>query len=88
MTNEAGEERAERVRVAFDRIADWMNTHRAPLLVENLAPGATPARLAQAETEFGVALLPTYARSGPCTTVSERRVMGSPDAKVASPFLC
>lgn len=33
-----------------------MNAHDAPLLVENLAPGATADHLAQAETGFGVAL--------------------------------
>jgi cell wall assembly regulator SMI1 len=34
-----------------------MTAHDAPLLVENLAPGAAPERLAHAEAEFGVALL-------------------------------
>ncbi|WP_394846020.1 SMI1/KNR4 family protein [Pendulispora brunnea] len=45
-----------RIRTAIQRVSRWMNTHGAPLLVENLAPGATAERLAQAETEFGVAL--------------------------------
>jgi hypothetical protein len=48
----------DRIRAAFERISRWMNGHGAPLLVENLAPGATPERLAQAETDFGVALPP------------------------------
>src|SRR5688572_16086741 len=44
------------LRLAFDRISRWMVAHGAPLLVENLAPGATPERLAEAEAAFGVAL--------------------------------
>ena len=45
-------------RGAFERICAWMNAHGAPLLVENLAPGATRARLDQAEAELGIALPP------------------------------
>ncbi len=45
-----------RTRDALERIRRWMTDHGAPLLAQNLAPGATPERLAQAETEFGIAL--------------------------------
>jgi len=44
------------MREALERISRWMNAHGAPLLAENLAPGVTPERLAQAEAEFGIAL--------------------------------
>jgi hypothetical protein len=35
-----------RVRSAMDRIKTWMRSHGAGVLVENLADGATPERLA------------------------------------------
>jgi SMI1 / KNR4 family (SUKH-1) len=46
----------DRIRNALARISLWMNAHEAPLLVENLADGATAAQLSRAETEFGIAL--------------------------------
>ncbi len=45
-------------RARFERISAWMIEHGAPLLVENLAPGATRERLDHAEVELGVALPP------------------------------
>jgi cell wall assembly regulator SMI1 len=48
----------ERIRAAFDRISRWMEANGAPLLVENLAPGATKDQIAKAESRFGVALPP------------------------------
>lgn len=56
MTGGAGDLGADRIRDAFERISRWMNAHGAPLLVENLAPGASPERLAQAEAALGAAL--------------------------------
>ena len=41
-------------RAAFERIAAWMNAHGAPLLVENLAPGATREQLELAETKLAI----------------------------------
>lgn len=52
----AEDQNKEGIRHPIERISRWMNEHGAPLLVENLAPGASAERLAQAETEFGVAL--------------------------------
>jgi cell wall assembly regulator SMI1 len=46
----------EGIRRSIERISCWMNEHGAPLLVENLAPGASAERLAQAETELGMSL--------------------------------
>ena len=46
----------EGIRLSFERISCWMNSHGAPWLVENLADGATQERLAIAEAEFGVVL--------------------------------
>jgi len=46
----------EKIRYSIERISLWMNAHGAPLLVDNLAPGANAERLAAAEAEFGVAL--------------------------------
>jgi cell wall assembly regulator SMI1 len=48
--------RAARIQAALERISRWMNAHGAPLLVENLAPGAAAEQLAQAEAEFEVAV--------------------------------
>jgi cell wall assembly regulator SMI1 len=48
--------RAATIQAAFERVSRWMNAHGAPLLVENLAPGATAEQLAQAEARFGVAV--------------------------------
>jgi cell wall assembly regulator SMI1 len=56
MTSLPEDSRADRIRAAFERISRWMNAHGAPLLVENLAPGATAERLAEAEAELGIAL--------------------------------
>lgn len=52
----ADDRRSDRIKAALERISRWMNGQGAPLLVENLAPGATEERLAQAEAEFGIAL--------------------------------
>ncbi|MGC4119900.1 MAG: SMI1/KNR4 family protein [Myxococcales bacterium] len=41
---------------AVEQIKQWMLQHGAPLLVENLAPGASPEVLAQAEQRFGFPL--------------------------------
>jgi len=38
---------------AFERISQWMVAHDAPLLAENLAPGATADELADAEEQLG-----------------------------------
>jgi cell wall assembly regulator SMI1 len=46
----------ETIRLSIERISRWMNANGAPLLVANLAPGASAERLARAATEFGVAL--------------------------------
>lgn len=45
-----------RMRAAFARITRWMNDHEAPLLAENLAPGAPPEALDEAEAALGVGL--------------------------------
>ena len=57
MTNETEESGANRIPAAFERISRGMTAHGAPLLAENLAPGAAPERLARAEVTFGIALL-------------------------------
>jgi cell wall assembly regulator SMI1 len=44
------------VRLSIARISQWMNENGAPLLVSNLAPGASAEDLAHAEREFKVAL--------------------------------
>jgi cell wall assembly regulator SMI1 len=54
--------REDRIRTALERIVRWMNAHGAPLLVENLAPGASSEALAQVEAGFGCAL-PTDLRA-------------------------
>ena len=46
----------ETIRLSIERIARWMNANGAPLLVANLAAGATSEALARAEGELGVAL--------------------------------
>ena len=56
MTGTTGERSVDGIRAAVGRICRWMDAHGAPLLVENLAPGATPGRLAQAEIEAATAL--------------------------------
>lgn len=56
MTGTTGERSVDEIRAAVGRICRWMDAHGAPLLVENLAPGATPGRLAQAEIEAATAL--------------------------------
>ncbi len=56
MTGVKDDQNEARTRDALARIRRWMTTHGAPLLAENLAPGATAERLASAEEEFGVAL--------------------------------
>ena len=48
--------KVERTRAAVERICRWMNDHGAPLLVENLAAGATESELAEAEQKLGHAL--------------------------------
>lgn len=50
-----------RISKAFDRIKRWMTENGAPLLAENLAPGATAAELAEVESLLGFAL-PTELR--------------------------
>lgn len=40
----------------FDRISDWMRENDADVLVDNLAPGASPERLAEVEKKLGFAL--------------------------------
>jgi cell wall assembly regulator SMI1 len=52
----AEDQGTEGIRLSFERISRWMSSHGAPLLVENLADGATPERLANAEAELGWAL--------------------------------
>lgn len=47
-----------RIQSAMTQIKRWMLEHDAPLLVENLAPGATPAELAEAESKLGFPLPP------------------------------
>lgn len=44
------------MRSAVERISQWMNDNDAPLLVENLAAGATEKDLAHAEATFGITL--------------------------------
>lgn len=48
----------ERVRATLERITRWMNANGASALVNNLAPGATPTQLDDAEAELGFALPP------------------------------
>jgi cell wall assembly regulator SMI1 len=52
----ANEQDKERMRLSIERISRWMNAHDAPLLVSNLAPGASAEELARTESELGVAL--------------------------------
>lgn len=52
----AERKRLESVRFSIERVSRWMIRRGAPLLVENLAPGASPELLAHAETGFGCAL--------------------------------
>jgi len=47
-----------RVGNAIERIAGWLNAHGAPLLVENLASGASAETLAHAADELGAPLPP------------------------------
>lgn len=56
MNGVPGHSRGDRIRAVFERISRWMSAHGAPLLVANLAPGATSERLAQADSDLGVAL--------------------------------
>ncbi|MDI1479355.1 SMI1/KNR4 family protein [Polyangium sp. y55x31] len=46
----------ESLAEAFERITTWMTKHGAELLAENLAPGASAERLAEAEAELGFSL--------------------------------
>lgn len=43
----------ERMRAAIERVCGWMNAHEAPLLVDNLAAGASAADSAEAEAALG-----------------------------------
>ena len=45
-----------RIATAFEQISDWMLKNGAPLLVSNLADGATVAQLEKAERDFGFRL--------------------------------
>lgn len=49
---------SSRIQNALKKIKRWMLENDAPLLVENLAPGATPAELAEAESKLGFPLPP------------------------------
>ena len=51
----------------MDRVKAWMLAHGADVLVQNLADGATPERLAQYEAAVGFALRPGCERSGGST---------------------
>lgn len=46
------------MRRALSRLTTWMNAHGAPLLVENLAPGADVSLLDEAASELGAPLPP------------------------------
>jgi hypothetical protein len=41
------------LRTAFDRIEQWMRSHDASVLVDNLAPGASEERLRETEARLG-----------------------------------
>jgi cell wall assembly regulator SMI1 len=51
-------DKAERIQAALLRIGRWMNLHGARPIATNLAPGANPRRVTQAEAELGFSVPP------------------------------
>jgi cell wall assembly regulator SMI1 len=48
--------RGSRIRSSIERIKAWMKAHDASVLVENLAPGASPQQIEKVESELGYSL--------------------------------